>query len=126
MSAKVFKRCKNGLDLPNKIKLKDIEMTAYHPFRSVAAKKEYLAFDDMRAKKWPIDSRTRSVDTSYFVANCWRKPYYIYLIHRNSEEAEELAQFELPEEFEKDVCELKGIYALEDDVKAWLKKELEV
>ena len=53
------------MDLLNKIKLKDIEMTAYHPFRSVAAKKEYLAFYDMRAKKWPVDSRTRSVDTSY-------------------------------------------------------------
>jgi hypothetical protein len=48
------------------------------------------------------------------------------LIRRNSEEAVELAQFELPEQFEKDVCELKGVYSLEDDVKAWLKKELDV
>jgi hypothetical protein len=38
----------------------------------------------------------------------------------------ELAQFELPEQFEKDVCELKGVYALEEDVKAWLMKELGV
>ena len=54
------------------------------------------------------------------------KPYYIYLIRRNSDEALELAKFELPAEFEKDVCELKGVYALEDDVKAWLKEELGV
>jgi hypothetical protein len=60
------------------------------------------------------------------VVNCWRRPYWIYLIRRNSEEALELAQFELPQRFEKDVCELKGVYTLEDDVKAWLKKELDV
>nr|MBL0714051.1 hypothetical protein [Desulfobacterales bacterium] len=40
------------------------------------------------------------------------------------DEAVELAQFELPAQFERDVCELKGVYALEDDIKAWLKKEL--
>ena len=40
-------------------------MTAYHPFRSKAAKKEYLALYDMRVKKWPVDSRTRFVDTAY-------------------------------------------------------------
>ena len=39
-------------------------MTAYHPFRSKAAKKEYLALYDMRVKKWPVDSQTRLVDTS--------------------------------------------------------------
>jgi hypothetical protein len=48
----------------------------------------------------------------------------IYLIQRNSEEARELAAFELPARFEKDVCELKGLYALDEDVKSWLKSEL--
>ena len=64
--------------------------------------------------------------TTYFVVNCWSKPYYIYLIRRNSDEAIELAQFELPERFQKDVCELKGVYALDADVKEWLQKELAV
>lgn len=64
--------------------------------------------------------------TTYFVVNCWKRPYMIYLIKRNSEEAQELAQFELPSRFEKDVCELKGVYALDDDVKDWLKEELGV
>ena len=50
----------------------------------------------------------------------------MHLIRRNSEEAVELAQFELPPEYEKDVCELKGVYALDDEVKAWLKSELDV
>lgn len=40
-------------------------MTAYHPFRSEAAKREYLALYDMRVKKWPVDSQTRFVDTAY-------------------------------------------------------------
>lgn len=40
-------------------------MTAYHPFRSVAAKEKYLALYDMRVKKWPVDSQTRLVDTAY-------------------------------------------------------------
>lgn len=69
---------------------------------------------------------SKSDHTTYFVVNCWRKPYYIYLIKRNSDEAVELAQFELPAQFERDVCELKGVYALDDDIKAWLKKELGV
>ena len=64
--------------------------------------------------------------TTYFVVNCWHKPYTIYLIRRNSEEAQELAQFELPPRFEKDVCELKGVYALDKETKAWLKSELGV
>ena len=70
--------------------------------------------------------RSKDDFSTYFVVNCWRKPYLIYLIRRNSEEAAELARFELPGRFERDVCELKGVYALEPDVKEWLKGELGV
>ena len=42
-----------------------IEMTAYHPFRSMTAKKKYLKLYDMRVQKWPVDSQTLFVDTSY-------------------------------------------------------------
>ena len=35
---------------------------------------------------------SKSDYTTYFVVNCWSKPYYIYLIRRNSDEALELAQ----------------------------------
>jgi hypothetical protein len=68
--------------------------------------------------------RSKDDYTQYFVVNCWSKPYHIYLIRRNSEEAVELAKFELPEKFEKPVCELKGVYALEGELKTWLMKEL--
>ncbi len=39
-------------------------ITAYHPFRSKAAKEAYLALYDIRVKKWPVASQTRWVDTS--------------------------------------------------------------
>ena len=68
--------------------------------------------------------RSRDDYTIYFVINCWSKPYNIYLIKRNSDEARELACFPLPARFEKPVCELKGVYALEGEIKAWLKAEL--
>lgn len=40
-------------------------MTTYHPFRSEKAKEEYLKLYDTRAKKWPVISETRMVNTSY-------------------------------------------------------------
>jgi len=70
--------------------------------------------------------RSKADHTTYFVVNCWSKPYHIYLIRRNSDEAVELAKFDLPKEFEKPVCELKGVYAIDGDVKHWLKRELDV
>ena len=42
-----------------------VKMTAYHPFRSVEAKERYLLLYDSIAKKWPIDSESRMVDTFY-------------------------------------------------------------
>jgi len=42
-----------------------MEITTYHPFKSEKAKERYLKFYDTEAKKWPIDSETRIVDTSY-------------------------------------------------------------
>ena len=62
---------------------------------------------DWGSGKYVIRSKTDY--TTYFVVNCWSKPYYIYLIRRNSDEALELAKLELPEQFERNVCELKGV-----------------
>ena len=42
-----------------------MEITPYHPFKSEKAKQRYLTFYDTEAKKWPVDSETRVVDTSY-------------------------------------------------------------
>jgi pimeloyl-ACP methyl ester carboxylesterase len=42
-----------------------MEILPFHPFRSAKAKDQYLKLYDMRAKKWPVPSETRMVDTSY-------------------------------------------------------------
>jgi pimeloyl-ACP methyl ester carboxylesterase len=42
-----------------------MEMTSYHPFRSAKAKEQYLKHYDMRAKKWPVVSESRTVETSF-------------------------------------------------------------
>ena len=64
----------------------------------------------------------------YFVVNTWDEPPKIYLIRRNSEEAVELAIIDMPEElrnrFLESVAHNKGVYAINEEVKAWLEEEL--
>ena len=72
--------------------------------------------------------RSKDDYSTYFVVNCWRKPYYIYLIRRNSEEANELAEIIMPEDmserFLESIGHNNGVYAIEGEVKAWIKKQL--
>ena len=72
--------------------------------------------------------RSKNDVSHYFVVNNWGKTPIVYLIRRNSEEAVELAEFELPDEikaiFQKSVAFNKGVYAVEGPVKEWLQKEL--
>jgi len=42
-----------------------MELPVHHPFRSPESKDEYLAWYDARAKRWPVPSETRMVDTSF-------------------------------------------------------------
>ncbi len=37
----------------------------YHPFKSEKAKQKYLAFYDEHAKRWPVPSKNKYVETSY-------------------------------------------------------------
>lgn len=64
----------------------------------------------------------------YFVINTWEEKPVIYLIRRNSEEAEELAEIGLPDHINEDFLESighnKGVYAVEGKVKDWLQQEL--
>jgi hypothetical protein len=108
---------KRERDLINSI---DWEMTPENAVRT------YLEWGNIWARGDRHVVRSKSDFTVYFVVNCWSRPYFIYLLRRNSEEAVELAMFELPSEFDKETCELKGIYAPEGKLKAWLKKELGV
>ncbi|MGD9031758.1 MAG: hypothetical protein PVJ69_00870 [Desulfobacteraceae bacterium] len=64
----------------------------------------------------------------YFVVNTWDEPPKIYLIRRNSEEAVELAIIDMPEDlrnrFLESVAHNKGVYAINEEVRAWLEQEL--
>jgi hypothetical protein len=73
--------------------------------------------------------RSKDDTTHYFVVNTWKDTPIIYLIERNSEEAKELAEIEIPEALNKRYVEIngkaKGVYSVEGEIKAWLKKELD-
>lgn len=72
--------------------------------------------------------RSKSDVSCYFVVNTWKEKPFIYLIKRNSEEAQELALIEMPNKVQSNFLKqngpLKGIYAVDGEVKQWLKKEL--
>lgn len=72
--------------------------------------------------------RSKDDVTHYFVVNTWKKDPIIFLIRRNSENADELAEFEMPQAIkEKYISEnghLKGVFAVSGEVKKWLQREL--
>ncbi len=72
--------------------------------------------------------RSKDDVSHYFVVNNWKGAPVIYLIRRNSDEAVELAEISMPEflreGFTQSVGDHKGVYAVEGEVKDWLKKEL--
>ena len=73
--------------------------------------------------------RSKEDETLYFVVNTWKERPVIYLIRRNSEDAEELAKIDMPKELKKHFFEVngqyKGVYAIEGNVKKWLKEQLD-
>ena len=73
--------------------------------------------------------RSKNDVTHYFVVYTWELPPRVYLVRRNSEDAEELAEIELPEplsrRFLHSVGHNRGVYAVEGEVKRWIKGELE-
>ncbi|MEJ2039490.1 MAG: hypothetical protein P8X55_11200 [Desulfosarcinaceae bacterium] len=72
--------------------------------------------------------RSKHDETHYFVVNTWKDTPVVYLIRRNSEEANELYCIELPDpvkrQFLKENGNNKGVYAIAGAVKDWLQKEL--
>ena len=73
--------------------------------------------------------RSKKDVSHYFVVNTWGKTPKIFLIKRNSDEAKELAEFEMPKNVKQKFLDrtgnLKGVYPVEKDVKQWLQEELE-
>jgi hypothetical protein len=74
--------------------------------------------------------RSKQDVAHYFVINTWGQKPIIYLIRRNSEEALELAAFEMPADLEQrfldSVGHHKGVWAVEGEVRDWLKGQLSV
>ncbi len=64
----------------------------------------------------------------YFVVNTWEKPEKIYLIRRNSEEAVELAEIDIPkplrDKFLESVGRQRGVFSIDDNLRQWLEDEL--
>ncbi|NOY68743.1 MAG: hypothetical protein GXP53_04530 [Deltaproteobacteria bacterium] len=72
--------------------------------------------------------RSKSDVSHYFVVYAWDEAPCVMLIRRNSDEALELAKFNLPDSisnrFMKDIGFNKGVYAVDGEVRNWLKNEL--
>jgi len=115
---KTLKDIKNDTELLNAI---DWDMTPEEAVRL------YLEWGNNWARGNYVIRSSGDV-SHYFVVNTWKEKPIIYLIRRNSEEAKELAIIEMPEKiksrFVKENGNLKGVFAIEGDVKDWLKKEL--
>jgi hypothetical protein len=72
--------------------------------------------------------RSKEDVSYYFVVNTWGKTPVVYLVRRNSDGADELAEIELPDDVKKifldSVGHNRGVYAIEGEVKQWLKSQL--
>jgi hypothetical protein len=74
--------------------------------------------------------RSKHDVSHYFVVNTWKGKPLVYLVRRNSEEAVELAEIQLPAPLEArfldSVGHNKGVYALSAEVREWLQRSLTV
>jgi hypothetical protein len=109
---------KKDLDLVNAI---DWDMTPEEAVRL------YLEWGN----NWVRDNyviRSKDDVSHYFVVNTWKGEPVIYLIRRNSDEAVELAEINMPSELKRKYIEQngthKGVYKLDGAAKEWLKREL--
>ncbi|MDA3916577.1 MAG: hypothetical protein PF690_06360 [Deltaproteobacteria bacterium] len=111
---------KDDFDLVNSV---DWEMT---PEEAIAL---HLEWGPLRSQAY-YNSRDNENETVYFVINTWKKPPVLTLIRRKGFDSEDIGNFRLPknleDDFMKEIGQYKGVYAVEGDVRDWLKKELEV
>jgi hypothetical protein len=72
--------------------------------------------------------RSKDDVSHYFVINTWKGEPVIYLVRRDSQDAENLAEIDMPldlkERYVKEVCGIKGVFAVDGEVRDWLRKEL--
>lgn len=72
--------------------------------------------------------RSKNDVSHYFLVNTWDDPPHVYLVRRNSDRAEDLARINLPadlgERFLEQWGHKKGVYAINEEIRAWLEEEL--
>ena len=111
---------KKNWDLVNSV---DWEMT---PEEAIAL---HLEWGPLRSQAY-YNSRDNTNETVYFVINTWKRPPILTLVRRRGFDSEELGNFKLPKnleaEFLQGIGQYKGVYAVEGNVRDWLKKELDV
>ena len=87
----------------------------------------YLEWGNNRSRGYNM-VRSRNAMVHYFVLNTWEEESLIYLVKRNSEGAEELAKIQIPgklrEQAQRKIHSHKGVYAVQDEVREWLEREL--
>jgi hypothetical protein len=111
---------KKNWDLLNSV---DWEMT---PEEAIAL---HLEWGPLRSQAY-YNSRDNDNETVYFIINTWKKRPILTLIRRKGFDSEEIGDFILPEkleaEFLKGIGQYKGIYAVDGNIRDWLRRELEV
>ncbi len=72
--------------------------------------------------------RSKDDFSHYFVVNTWKGRPILYLIRRNSDEARDLAQIDIPQpiadRFLESVGYNKGVYAVDGELRRWLQQQL--
>ncbi len=111
---------KNDREIVNSV---DWEMT---PEEAIAL---HLEWGPLRDQAY-YNSRDSENETVYFVIDTWRNPPVVRLVRRKGFDSEELGSFHLPEELEAEfksgIGRYKGVYAVDGNIKEWLKNRLEV
>ena len=79
--------------------------------------------NDWHAEYPPV--RSKDDYSTYFVVDTWDAPPQVRLVRRNSEAAEDVVTFPLPDhlrdEFTQEYGKLKGIFTPTPGIKRWLK-----
>lgn len=82
--------------------------------------------NDWNAEYPPV--RSKNDVSRYFVIDAWEERPMLRLVQRNSENAVDLVSFPLPESlmpgFRTIHGHKKGLYAISEEIKSWLKKEM--
>ncbi|MFH1155390.1 MAG: hypothetical protein V1793_16395 [Pseudomonadota bacterium] len=114
-----LKDIRNNLKILNSL---DWDMT---PEEAIAL---HLEWGPLRGQAY-YNSRDNSNETIYFVISSWKNPPIVTLMRRRGFDSEELGTFRLPDRLEKKFMSTtgihKGVYAVDGEIRDWLKKELE-